>query len=166
MTTLQRRPGRAFAGLLACVLMILLASCGADKAFTPTVTSEPEQSNLPAASLPTETPVPSEQAPIAVSVILTDYRVSSFVSAFEVGKTYQFTVSNNGAVAHGFVIEPLGATNQPLSTNGQSAAIQLINPGESKTLTWTFTTIGRLQIASHLNDDYAKGMVQTGISAS
>ena len=88
------------------------------------------------------------------------------VSAFEVGKTYQFTVSNNGAVAHGFVIEPLGATNQPLMNDGRSAAIQLINPGESKTLTWTFTTIGRLQLASHLNDDYAKGMAQTGVSAS
>jgi uncharacterized cupredoxin-like copper-binding protein len=146
--------------------MILLAGCSADKAFTPTVTSEPEQSSLPVASLPTETMVADEHAPIAVSVILTDYRVSSFVSAFEVGKTYEFTVSNNGAVAHGFVIEPLGATNQPLTNNGQSAAIQLINPGESMTLTWTFTTIGRLQIASHLNDDYAKGMVQTGISAS
>lgn len=165
MTIPQRRTGSAFAGLLACALMILLAGCSADKAFTPTVTSVPVESTAPAEQ-PSETPQTAAGAPVAVSVILTDYRVSSYMTAFEVGKTYQFTVSNNGAVDHGFVIEPLGATNQPLTANGESAAIQVIKPGESQTLTWTFTTLGRMQIASHLNDDYAKGMVQTGISAS
>lgn len=155
--------------LIVCLLGITLAGCSADKAFTPTVTSAPQQASTGAAAPTSVAPEPTataaENGAVAVSVVLTDYRVSSFTTSFEVGKIYQFNVSNNGAVAHGFTIEPTGANNQPLTANGAFSRIDLINPGESRTLTWTFTAAGDLQMASHLNDDYAKGMVKTGLSA-
>lgn len=151
------------AGLLAIFLLVALAGCGADKAFTPTVTSGPDQSTEVVA--PTATSAPAADS-ASVNVILTDYRISSFTTTFAVGKTYQFTVSNNGAAVHGFTIEPEGANNQPLTNGSAAASIQSINPGESQTLTWTFTAAGKLQIASHLNQDFAKGMVKTGLTAS
>jgi uncharacterized cupredoxin-like copper-binding protein len=153
-----------FTGLFAFLLMVALAGCGADKAFTPTVTSGAARPTQ--AIAPTATFAAAANQAVAVSVILTDFRISSFTTAFEVGKTYKFTVSNNGAVVHGFTIEAEGASNQPLTNSSGAATIQTINPGESQTLTWTFTAAGKLQIASHLNDDFAKGMVKTGLTAS
>ncbi len=164
MTEQKRSIRSTFTGLFACLLVVALAGCGADKAFTPTVTSEAVPPTQVIA--PTATVAPAANQAIAVSVILTDFRISSFTTAFEVGKTYQFTVSNNGAVVHGFMIEAEGANNQPLTNGANAAAIQIINPGESQTLTWTFTAAGKLQIASHLNDDFAKGMVKTGLTVS
>jgi uncharacterized cupredoxin-like copper-binding protein len=167
----NRSNKRAFGGLFAVCLLFVLAGCSADKAFTPTVTSAPEQAGggvkapTATAPVPAATSTPTDSV-IDVSVILTDYRISSFTTAFEVGKTYKFTFSNNGAVVHDFTLEAAGANNQPLTDNGKFASIDLINPGESQTLTWTFTSAGELQIASHLNDDYAKGMLKTGLTAN
>jgi uncharacterized cupredoxin-like copper-binding protein len=163
--TEQKRSIRTtFTGLFAFLLLVALAGCGADKAFTPTVTSGPSESTQVVA--PTATTAPAANDAAAVNVILTDYRISAFTTVFEVGKTYQFNVSNNGAVVHGFTIEAEGANNQPLTNGANSAVIQIINPGESQTLTWTFTTAGKLQIASHLNDDFTKGMVKTGLTVN
>ncbi len=162
----QKRSNRSrVTGFFAVLLLIGLAGCGADKAFTPTGTSGPAPTTV-ANVAPTATVAAPVSDATAVSVILTDYRISSFTSAFTVGQTYTFTISNNGAVVHGFTLEPEGATNQPLTNAGQTAAIDAINPGETKTLTWTFTAAGKLQIASHLNGDDAKGMIKTGLVAS
>lgn len=146
--------------VIGFALVLLLAGCGADKAFTPTVTTGPAPSATSANAV-----VASENA-IPVSVILTDYRVSVFQTSYQVGKTYQFTIANNGAIIHGFTIEPDGATNQPLTNANATAEITSINPGESATLTWTFTSPGKLQIASHANNDYTQGMVKTGLVAN
>jgi uncharacterized cupredoxin-like copper-binding protein len=162
----QKRTNRSlFTGFFAVALLIVLAGCGADRAFTPTITSGPAPTK--AAEIVTSPTVAATAAnTAAVSVILTDYRISSFTTAFKVGETYTFTISNNGAVVHGFTLEPEGANNQPLTNAGQTAAVDVINPGETKTLTWTFTDAGKFQIASHLNDDAAKGMIKTGLVVS
>jgi uncharacterized cupredoxin-like copper-binding protein len=165
VTEQKRSIQSVFTGLFAFLLVVALAGCGADKAFTPTVTSAPAESTEAIAPT-TATSQPAANQAAAVSVILTDYRISSFTTSFEVGKTYQFTVSNNGAVVHGFTIEAEGANNQPLTNGTAVASIQTINPGESQTLTWTFAAAGKLQIASHVNDDFAKGMVKTGLTAN
>ena len=162
----QKRSHRSrVTGFFAVLLLVGLPGCGADRAFTPTVTSGPAPATV-AAIAPTVTVTAAVTSASAVSVILTDYRMASFTTVFTVGQTYTFTISNNGAIAHGFTIEPEGATNQPLTNGGLSAFIDVINPGETKTLTWTFTAAARLQIASHLNDDYTRGMVKTGLAAS
>jgi uncharacterized cupredoxin-like copper-binding protein len=163
VTEQKRSIQSTFTGLFAFLLVFALAGCGADKAFTPTVTSGAAQPTQ--ATVPTATIAAAANQAAAASVILTDYRISSFTTAFEVGKTYKFTISNNGAVVHGFTIEAEGANNQPLTNGSAAATIQSINPDESQSLTWTFTTAGKLQIASHLNDDFAKGMVKTGLTA-
>ena len=150
-------------GVVVC-LIVLLAGCGAERAFTPTVTSGPERAAVDGA--PTESVAATETGAIAVSVILTDYRITSFTTTYTVGQTYVFTISNNGSVVHGFTIEAEGAANVPLSDGANAAAIDNINPGESKTLFWTFTAPGAIQLASHLNDDYARGMVKSGLTVS
>jgi uncharacterized cupredoxin-like copper-binding protein len=99
-----------------------------------------------------------------IDVVLTDYRITMFQSDFQVGVTYIFSVQNNGAVAHEFVIEPKGAVDQPLSAGGSTAKIVEIAPGATETLTWTFLQPGDVQFASHLNNDYAQGMVQPDVT--
>lgn len=174
--------------LVFATLAVLLSACGGgDKEPTaippsPSATAEPATATAsPAPALESTvvaTPTPADVestassqaeassaagATIAVAVILTDYRISAFQKEFEVGKSYSFTIQNNGAVTHQFMIEPLSAINQPLTSGNQSAIVDGIEPGVTATLTWTFTEAGNYQFASHEKDYYEQGMVQSNI---
>ena len=167
---------------MACSLAVLSACAGGDEDDEPTATVIPpvptavpttESSPTPdvaETAAITESPIAAdvgvEGTPIAVTVILTDYRVSAFQKELVVGQTYTFTIQNNGASTHQFVIELEGAVNAALTSNGATSAIAGIEPGGSATLTWTFTEAGAYRFACHEPGHFEQGMVQTGIMAS
>ena len=180
-------PGLLSFSLVTTACAVLLSACGGgdDKDPTaspvpPTATAEvtAEASRPPAVTVeasPTTEPdvtatdtsvqTPAENGtPVAVTVILTDYRISAFQKEFEVGKTYSFTIQNNGGVPHQFLIEPAGAVNQPLTAGDQTALVTGIAPGATVTLTWTFAEAGSYQFASHEANYYEQGMVQGPIT--
>ncbi|HEU5431002.1 MAG TPA: cupredoxin domain-containing protein, partial [Thermomicrobiales bacterium] len=120
-----------------------------------------EQFDAPPTHATTKVAPATPTADGKVDVTLKEFSVASSAASFKVGQAYTFTVTNNGQYAHQMEIEPAGAMDQPLTNNGQQAKIASIDPGKSQTLTWTFAKPGVYQIACHLMDHYAKGMVVT-----
>ncbi len=98
-----------------------------------------------------------------VAATLREFKVDVAPTAIEVGKPVQFVVTNTGKIQHEFVIEKAGADDQHLTTEVEGkevdAEIEAFNPGETKTLTWTFTEPGAYQAACHLPGHYEAGMV-------
>jgi uncharacterized cupredoxin-like copper-binding protein len=95
-----------------------------------------------------------------VKIVLTDYRIGIFGGELVAGRTYAFTIENNGAQTHQFVIEPSGASGQPLTDGERSAIVEAIAPGERATLVWTFAEPGEYQFACHVPGHFERGMVQ------
>lgn len=85
------------------------------------------------------------------------------------GQTVRFVVTNPGAIAHEFVIGPesMQKAHQVMMRKGGGTAMHhgattaalSIAPGETKTLVWTFSQPGELQIACHVPGHYQAGMV-------
>ena len=96
-----------------------------------------------------------------VTVSLTDLYVNANAYTFQAGQSYTFSVTNNGAFEHEFIIEPVGDVEQPLEVSGQKTELEHLQPGDSKTLQLTFPKAGTFQIACHEPGHYEAGMVLT-----
>jgi predicted lipoprotein with Yx(FWY)xxD motif/plastocyanin len=115
------------------------------------------------------TPVASPAAtdagtPVAageVLVILEEFAVVVSSRTFAVGQEYTFTVRNAGEFQHEFVIEPVGSIREAIEAGGQVAAIDVIEPGTTASLTFTFTEPGLYQFACHFRSHYPQGMAVT-----
>jgi uncharacterized cupredoxin-like copper-binding protein len=83
-----------------------------------------------------------------VGVTLDGARIAATQTTFRVGTAYTFVVSNLGTIEEEFVIARQGAGNQPLVAGDRQAELTAIPPGQSKTLTWTFTQPGSYVLAS------------------
>ena len=94
-----------------------------------------------------------------VQVSLTDMAIASSLTTFTVGVPYTFVVTNNGQVEHEMVIEPRGAVDEPMEVNGQESEADEIEPGQTKSVTWTFTAPGEYQLGCHVPAHYEAGMV-------
>jgi uncharacterized cupredoxin-like copper-binding protein len=97
--------------------------------------------------------------PITVPVSLVEMTITPAQTTFKVGQPYTFVVTNNGTIEHEMVIERRGAVDQALEANGQEAEAADLDPGQTKTLTWTFTEPGDYQLACHIPGHYEAGMV-------
>lgn len=84
-----------------------------------------------------------------VQVTLADFKVETATTTFTPGQSYLFQVTNNGSIAHEFMIVPaaiaksMGSmpTMDMSSMDKQALAyVENIGPGETKTLTYTFPT--------------------------
>jgi uncharacterized cupredoxin-like copper-binding protein len=183
-----RRQLSMFVVTVGCAIALAACGGGGDETSAPTSTTARMTPTAPAstakspaaatvAASPTErtsatpavdaspiaaSPVPVG-TPVAVNVVLTDFRISAFQTRFTVGQTYTFTIQNNGATSHQFVVEQRGANNLPLITGSGSALIAEIQPGKSATLTMSFPTPGEYQFACHLPGHMEQGMVQANI---
>ena len=107
-----------------------------------------------------------------VNVTLSDFKIQSSQTAFTPGTTYHFVVNNNGKVAHEFMIMPMEMNMGNVSMDEMHkmalAMIDNVNPGETKTLDYTFTQSNagnQLEFACHLSGHYEAGMHQA-ITAS
>jgi ABC-type glycerol-3-phosphate transport system substrate-binding protein len=55
---------------------------------------------------PTATPSATSPAPMTVTVTLTDFKIASDLTQFQVGVPYHFVVINQGATEHELMIAP------------------------------------------------------------
>ena len=86
-----------------------------------------------------------------------------------VGETVMFEVTNEGKSVHEFVIGDAAMQNEHememadmggMSMGDEPNAIAL-DPGETKTLVWSFTEAGSFEYGCHESGHYAQGMVGT-----
>lgn len=96
-----------------------------------------------------------------VDVTLSEYKITSSVTAFEESESYHFIITNAGKQAHEFIVqlEPDSASRDAsIQTLGD---IESVAPGSTKTmdlsLPSTFTG-NQLEFSSHLGSDYQSGM--------
>jgi len=100
-----------------------------------------------------------------VSVTLSDFKVSASTTTFSPGMPYHFVVTNNGKMAHEFMILPplagMGSMSMDDLHKQSLVMIESIAPGESKTVDVTFpsSSVGSsLELACHLPGHYEAGM--------
>jgi uncharacterized cupredoxin-like copper-binding protein len=80
---------------------------------------------------------------IPVQVTETDFHIASSLTSFVPGKTYHFIVTNQGHAMHEFMIMPKSEGSMSEMPMGNMdkialASIDMIDPGETKTLDYTF----------------------------
>lgn len=107
----------------------------------------------------------TSKKPVDVQVTLNEFSIQSSLETFDVGVPYHFVVSNQGSVAHDFMI---GAPTQGTVSEDDAEASALITiesedlqPGATKTLDYTFTQAapaGTLEFACHVPGHYEAGM--------
>lgn len=105
---------------------------------------------------------------INVEVTLTDFGIESSVTTFEAGKTYRFTIMNEGAIPHEFVIaEPLmdgtvHGTDMDMLHEGLILEVEeeKLPPGATVTVEATFPdhVDDALEFACHTEGHYEAGM--------
>lgn len=112
---------------------------------------------------------------INVRVSLTDYGIDSSVTAFEASKTYRFTIKNDGAVPHEFVIaEPLDEhSDEGHADDGHGDDSKMVHeslivevgedelpPGATVVVEVTFPdhVDGEVEFACHTEGHYEAGM--------
>lgn len=124
--------------LIACLLLILcnfsLTSCGG--------------STGPAGST-------------TVQVTLSDYNINASLTTFSIHTLYHFVVTNKGIVNHEFnIMPPMTGEMTPDEVHKSALAyIDVVAPGETKTLDYTFTKdTSNLEFACHIGHHYLLGM--------
>lgn len=141
---------RAIVSIFLVLFVLVLAACGSGDSTT----ASPNAKN--------------------VDVSLSEFKVSVPSSTFTAGQSYHFVVTNTGKTAHEFMILPQSEGSMSgmsmedmdkmaLATTGD------INPGETKTLDYTFpsSTVGsHPEFACYLPGHYEAGMKQSITIAS
>jgi len=103
-----------------------------------------------------------------VDVTLSDFKINAAVTTFTPGKSYHFAVTNNGKTAHEFMIMPKAEGNMSGMAMGDMdkialAAIDTINPGETRTLDYSFPSSAagsHPAFACYMPGHYEAGMKQ------
>lgn len=139
-------------GMLA--LLLLLAGCGrtADNAAGGTTGNSAGGTSAP-----------------TVQITETDFKINSSVTSFTPGKTYHFVVTNAGKTAHELMIMPKSEGSMDGMSMGDMdgmalASISNINPGETRTLDYTFPSSAagsHPELVCYLPGHYEAGMKQT-----
>ena len=107
----------------------------------------------------------TSSGPQNVQVTLSEFKITSSVTAFSAGMPYHFTVTNTGKVAHEFMIMPMGMNMQPMSMDEMHhAALYMFDnvaAGETKTFDYTFNQSMKgqnFEFSCHLPGHYEAGM--------
>ncbi len=103
-----------------------------------------------------------------VQVTETDFHINSTFTSFTPGTNYHFIVTNTGKTAHEFMIMPKSEgkmSGMPMGNMDKMALASIgnVNPGETKTLDYTFpasATGSRPELACYLPGHYEAGMKQ------
>jgi len=98
--------------------------------------------------------------PSSVNVNLSEYKVIMSSERIAANTAVQFTIVNNGTVEHEVVLEKKGSVDEALEIGNESAEVEHIQPGETRTQVWTIADPGDYQLACHIEGHYQGGMVQ------
>jgi uncharacterized cupredoxin-like copper-binding protein len=112
---------------------------------------------------------PSEQAPRAIQVTMTDeLRFEPAEFTVRAGETVRFEVTNAGQIVHEFLIGDEAAQEQFEMEMSEGNGMQhdtdagvSVEPGEGDTFDYTFDEAGDLLAGCHEPGHYAGGMVAT-----
>jgi predicted lipoprotein with Yx(FWY)xxD motif/uncharacterized cupredoxin-like copper-binding protein len=99
---------------------------------------------------------PAAAGEIAVS--LSEFSITAEASTLKVGEEYTFRATNNGTEVHEMIVEAAGAADEPLELDGGEAEIEDLEPGDTATLTVTFTEAGSYQLSCWVVGHYPAGM--------
>jgi uncharacterized cupredoxin-like copper-binding protein len=115
--------------------------------------------------------IPTEEAkaePQRVEVTLTEFAVESSITDFEVGRTYEFVITNEGVIEHELrIIPPMdanGSTPHGDDLHGKALVVveaENLGPGETATIQYTFDehdTEQPLEFACHIMGHYEANM--------
>jgi len=107
----------------------------------------------------------ASSGPQQVEVTLSGYKIASSLTTFTQGTPYHFVVTNNGKMAHEFMIMPMGMNMQGMSMDDMhKVALHMIDnvaPSETQTFDYTFASsmMGQsFEFACHLPGHYEAGM--------
>lgn len=103
----------------------------------------------------------AQTANTTVTVTATDNNVTMSPRELPANVPVTFNFTNNGQNSHAFVIEKEGASNQPLTSGGNTASFASIAAGATFSTTWTFAEAGQYQLAAYNNSALESGLVVT-----
>ncbi|MSP12179.1 MAG: hypothetical protein EXR62_04385 [Chloroflexi bacterium] len=97
------------------------------------------------------------KTPVEVQVKVAEYKFDSSLTTFTVGTPYHFVITDNGKLAHDWMIMPQGELDE------DKALIKVeddeLEPGKAVIRDFTFTQAGNYEIACHVKDHYEAGMM-------
>lgn len=141
------------------LLLMVLVACGGNASKTG---MNMGGSPMPAGAMGTTT----GGTATTVQVTETEYAIHASVTNFTPGTTYQFVVKNLGHLAHEFMLMPKSEGAMHGMSMGEMdhmalAMIDTINPGETKTVEYTFPPSAagsHPEFACYLPGHYEAGM--------
>ncbi len=99
---------------------------------------------------------PAVEQPEEVQINLTEFRVETPKTEFQMGKPYRFVITNKGTIAHEWVIAPRGATDDgEFLTEVEEDDLPM---GGKATHEYTFTEAGEFEMSCHVPGHYEAGM--------
>jgi uncharacterized cupredoxin-like copper-binding protein len=115
--------------------------------------------------------IPTEEAtvePQRVEVTLTEFVVESSITDFEVGRTYEFVITNKGVIEHELrIIQPMdanGSSSHEDDVHGKALLVveaEDLGPGETAKIEYTFDEHDAeqpLEFACHIMGHYEANM--------
>jgi uncharacterized cupredoxin-like copper-binding protein len=98
---------------------------------------------------------------VTVTVTLKEFSVTLSRSSVPAGTPVRFNVVNEGKMTHELVLEPAGLEDEPMEQNGAATELEDIEPGTSRTATWTLPNAGGYDLACYVPGHFEAGMVAT-----
>ena len=163
------------AGLLFVLCVTLLTACGSTSQMnrsqtntSPTRTSQTSMGQMNMGQTSASPTSMSEAKAVNVQIALTDFHITSSITTFSAGVPYHFVVTNHGKTVHELVL--MSTTMKTMNMSGMSmrntdemalASLMAINPGETKTVDYTFTLQAagaHPEFSCHLPGHYEMGM--------
>jgi uncharacterized cupredoxin-like copper-binding protein len=111
-----------------------------------------------------------DAADLTISISTLDtFRFEPAEVAIEKGQTIAFEVTNDGELPHEFVLgteafqerHEMGMADAGTELPPDEPYAVGVEPGETKTVAWTFTKSGTFLYGCHVEDHYTDGMVGT-----
>ncbi len=99
------------------------------------------------------------ERPVEVTVSLQEYKVVLSRTNLPAGVPIQFTFKDMGSVVHEAVLEKAGMVDEPLEIEGKEAEVEDLQPGETRSITWTIEEVGAYQLACHIAGHFEGGML-------
>jgi len=98
--------------------------------------------------------------PREVTVTVKEFTVEMSATSVPANTPVKFTVTNKGKIEHEVIIEKVGDVDKALEDVGEDGEVEHIQPGETRSVTWTIKEPGDYQLACHTPGHFEAGMLQ------